>query len=91
MHSVSEDRRAWREGEENSGVYRDEPEAVSIDPGNEQRELEAAGWERLERQGKIVWQNPHSGHLYPQGAAIALLRGGVPDSSGEAEGEPRGS
>ncbi len=77
------------EDEENSGVYRDEPEAVPIDPEDEQRELETAGWKRLERQGKIVWQNPHSGHLYPQGAAIALLRGGrIPDSSEELEGEP---
>jgi hypothetical protein len=40
----------------------------------ERRELEAAGWERVERMGKTVWRNPESGHLYPQDVAIALVR-----------------
>lgn len=57
-----------------AGEQREEPVAEHIDKEAEQRELEAAGWERLEREGKIVWRNPESGHLYPQGAAIALLR-----------------
>ena len=51
-----------------------EPVTEQIDKQAEQRELEAAGWERIERQGKIVWRNPESGHLYPQGAAITRLR-----------------
>lgn len=57
-----------------AGESRDEPAAEGIDKEAEQRELEAAGWIRLERQGKIVWQNPESGHLYPQGAAINFVR-----------------
>jgi hypothetical protein len=57
-----------------TGEQRDEPAAERIDKGAEQRELEAAGWERVEREGKIVWRNPRSGFLYPQGAAIALVR-----------------
>jgi hypothetical protein len=52
----------------------DEPIAEQIDTEAEQSELEAAGWERLESEGKIVWRNPESGHLYPQGAAIAVVR-----------------
>lgn len=54
--------------------WNDEPIAEQIDKEAEQRKLEAAGWERIERQGKIVWRNPKSGHLYPQGAAIDRLR-----------------
>ncbi len=54
--------------------WNDEPIAEQIDKEAEQRKLEAAGWERIERQGKIVWRNPESGHLYPQGAAIARVR-----------------
>lgn len=56
---------------------RDEPKSVPIDPEAEQRELGTAGWERIERQGKIFWRNPESGHRYPQGVAITLLRRGV--------------
>ena len=55
----------------------DEPMVEHIDKEAEQRELEAAGWERIERAGKIVWRNPKSGYLYPQGAAIALVRENV--------------
>ena len=55
---------------------------------DERRELEAAGWVRMEREGKIVWRNPKSGHLYPQGAAVALVRReAVGDyASGESDG-----
>ena len=66
----------------------DEPVSEQIDKEAEQRKLEAAGWERMERQGKVVWRNPESGHLYPQGAAIARVRRqaseGAPE---ESEGE----
>ena len=65
----------------------DEPNAVPIDKEGEQRELEGAGWGKVERQGKILWRNPESGHLYPQGAAIALIRTGrAPSASEEPEG-----
>lgn len=52
----------------------DYPFTEHIDPEAAQRELEAAGWVRMVRMGKIVWQNPESGHLYPQGAAVSLVR-----------------
>ena len=38
------------------------------------RVLEAAGWEKLERMGKIVWRRPGRGYLYPQDVAIRMLR-----------------
>lgn len=69
---------------------RNEPEAVPIDPEAERRELEAAGWERIvERSGKVVWQHPTSGALYPQGAAIARLRMDLASGDSPDE-EPRG-
>jgi hypothetical protein len=41
------------------------------------RELEAAGWELVERGGgKTIWRNPQSGRLYPQSVAITLVRKG---------------
>lgn len=66
-----------------AGESRDEPAAERIDKEAEQRELEAAGWIRLEQQGKIVWQNPESGHLYPQGAAIDFVRLSMPRTPSE--------
>jgi hypothetical protein len=49
------------------------------DPRNEkerqQNELEAAGWELVERGGgKTIWRNPGSGRLYPQYVAITMVR-----------------
>jgi hypothetical protein len=49
--------------------------------GNERdeqrRELEAAGWELVERGGgKTIWRNPLSGRLYPQSVAITMVRVG---------------
>jgi hypothetical protein len=49
---------------------------VSDEATEERRELEEAGWEMVERQGGMLWRNPQSGHLYPQSAAIDLLRRG---------------
>jgi hypothetical protein len=38
-------------------------------------ELEAAGWELVERGGgKTIWRNPQSGRLYPQYVAITMVR-----------------
>jgi hypothetical protein len=68
---------AYTEGggvSEETGPLRDEPEVVPVDPEAQQRELEQAGWERLERLDKAVWRHPRSGHFYPQGAAIQRLR-----------------
>jgi hypothetical protein len=79
-----------RREEEGAGAYGDKPAAEPIDKESEQRELEEAGWERIERLGKTVWRNPHSGHLYPQGAAIALLRAGRFSEAAE-EGAADGS
>ena len=66
----------------------DEPMVERIDKEAEQRELKAAGWERIEREGKIVWRNPESGHLYPQGAAITLVRRNA--DPGDVPKEPEG-
>ena len=46
---------------------------VPVDPEGEQRELEAAGWERVDVQGKIFLVNLQSGHRYPQGPAIRRM------------------
>lgn len=59
---------------EDSGVYDERPRSVSTDLEAQQSELEAAGWIRTERQGKLFWRNPESGHVYPQGAAVEHLR-----------------
>ena len=48
--------------------------AVPIDPEGEQRELEAAGWEKVDVQGKIFWVDPQSGYRYPQDSAIRRMR-----------------
>ena len=41
----------------------------------QQRELEEAGWELVERGGgKTIWRNPQSGSLYPQSVAITMVR-----------------
>jgi hypothetical protein len=37
--------------------------------------------------GKLVWRNPRSGHLYPQGAAISLIRAGKLPGASEESGE----
>jgi hypothetical protein len=84
--SVSERERRHEESE-GSGVYGKDAGAVRVDVEAQERELVAAGWERLERVGKIVWRNPRSGHLYPQGAAIALIRAGKIPGASEKSGE----
>ena len=65
---------------ESAGTYDSHKlSAVPIDLEGVQQELEAAGWTRLERLGKVVWRNPKSGRLYPQGAAISVVRKGSID------------
>jgi hypothetical protein len=40
----------------------------------ERAELEAAGWEAVEGERETYWCKPDSRHLYPQEAAIAVVR-----------------
>jgi hypothetical protein len=57
---------------------------VSGEREAERRELEAAGWEPVEREGVVVWENPRSGYFYPQFAAMRLLgRGAYAEDVGE--------
>jgi hypothetical protein len=55
----------------------------------QQRELEEAGWELVERGGgKTIWRHPQSGGLYPQSVAITMVREEPgPRVSGEAPGD----
>ena len=55
----------------------------------QQYELEAAGWELVERGGgKTIWRNPQSGSLYPQSVAITMVREGPsPRIADEAPGD----
>jgi hypothetical protein len=55
----------------------------------QRRELEAAGWELVERGGgKTIWRNPQSGGLYPQSVAITMVREGPsPKLTDETPGE----
>jgi hypothetical protein len=83
---VSDGERRHRE-REGGGSYGEGEGTVPIDLKAQEQELEAAGWERVERLGKIVWRNPESGHLYPQGVAIALIRAGKLPGASEESGE----
>ena len=55
------------------------------DSDQDHQRLEEAGWEFVERNSqKILWRNPESGRLYPQEAAIKLMREGqVPEDPDE--------
>ena len=66
---------------------REDPLSVSYDPDKQQRKLEAAGWERVDRQGKLFWRNPRSGHLYSQGTAVERLKAITVSEESEAESE----
>ena len=73
MSDMSESRRTPREDgrwEERN----DEPASVPVDIKNQERQLEEAGWQPVERMGKSVWRHPESGQLYPVGPAIQRLR-----------------
>jgi hypothetical protein len=85
---VSEGKRRHHGVSEGSGAYGEGAETTQVELEAQQRELEAAGWERLDRLDKLVWRNPRSGYLYPQGAAIALVRAGnIPSISEELGGK----
>jgi hypothetical protein len=60
----------WEAGRERS---------FASDDGHEQdrRELEAAGWKRLERSdGQDVWVEPDNGLMYQQAVALLIVREG---------------
>jgi hypothetical protein len=85
---VSEGKRRHHGVSEGSGAYGEGAETTQVELEAQRRELEAAGWERLDRLDKLVWRNPRSGYLYPQGAAIVLVRAGnIPSISEVLGGE----
>ena len=52
------------------------PEPTEEELEQERQELEKAGWEYVEDYvGKCLWRKPDSRHLYPQDAAVTLIRG----------------
>jgi hypothetical protein len=73
MSDMSEGRRTSRE-DDGREEPKAKPETVPVDMERQERQLEEAGWERVERLGKRVWRHPESGHLYPQGPALKRLR-----------------
>jgi hypothetical protein len=73
MSDMSKGRRKPRE-DDGREERKDQPETVPVDVESQERQLEAAGWEPIERLGKRVWRHPKSGHLYPQGPAVKRLR-----------------
>ena len=40
----------------------------------EERELQEAGWEQVEVQGRTYWCRPDTGHLYPRGPAYDVYK-----------------
>ena len=68
---------------EGAGSYHLDTAPVDLEA--QRRELEEAGWTRIERLGKVVWKRPNSGYLYPQGVAIRLLREDTDNESADAE------
>jgi hypothetical protein len=78
---VSERERIELEG---SGSYH--LDAAPVDLEAQRRELEEAGWTRIERLGKVVWRRPNSTYLYPQGVAIRLVREAAENESTEPGG-----
>jgi hypothetical protein len=73
MSDMSEGRQTPRE-DDGWEEPKDEPETVPVDMESQERQLEEAGWEPVERMGKRVWRHPETGHLYPQGPALQRLR-----------------
>ena len=70
---MSKGRRTPREAGGPEEHY-DEPRSVPLAVESQERQLEEAGWEPVERMGKRVWRHPETGHLYPQGPAVQRLR-----------------
>lgn len=66
-------RRYWRTPE--TGDLISEERAFALAKDDEERALEAAGWEPENVDGDTYWRRPDSGSLYPRGAAYDVLRG----------------
>jgi hypothetical protein len=49
---------------------------MSQEKNDENRELEAAGWEPEYREGETLWRNPNDGNWYEEKQAIDILEGG---------------
>ena len=73
MSDMSESRQTPRE-DHGWEEPKAKPETVPVDVESQERQLEEAGWEPVERMGKRVWRHPETGHLYPQGPALKRLR-----------------
>ena len=73
MSDMSESRQTPRE-DDGWEETKAKPETVPLDVESQERQLEEAGWEPVERMGKRVWRHPETGHLYPQGPALKRLR-----------------
>jgi hypothetical protein len=61
-------------GEDLTVSYRGIRPAANVVTGGEGRELEAAGWERVDVKGEVSWVNPESGYRYPRRPDIRRLR-----------------
>jgi hypothetical protein len=51
------------------GPAKEEASGLSELERREEQELEDAGWEQVEVQGRTYWCRPDTGHLYPRGPA----------------------
>jgi hypothetical protein len=67
-------KRRWRDPEDERVM----PAGVALDKveRTEEQELEEAGWERVEAQGRISWRRPDTGYLYPRGPAYDVHKRG---------------
>ena len=67
-------KRRWRDPEDGRVM----PGGAALDKveRTEEQELEEAGWERVEAQGRISWRRPDTGHLYPRGPAYDVHKRG---------------
>jgi hypothetical protein len=65
-------KRRWKDPE----TGREMPGGSALDEveRREEKELEEAGWERVETGGETYWCKPDSGHLYPRGPAYDTHR-----------------
>jgi hypothetical protein len=60
-------KRCWKDPD----TGRSMPGGAALDKveRREEQELEDAGWEQVEVQGRTYWCRPDTGHLYPRGPA----------------------
>ena len=60
-------KRRWKDPD----TGRSMPRGAALDKveRREEQELEDAGWEQVEVQGRTYWCRPDTGHLYPRGPA----------------------